>query len=98
MSHCLVFKISVPMLTLEAVCESIYGYQKQLKRGINLGLIEVGSEVEESERVYQVSRMLPRIISSIKLPEVPEVYSFYEKGSEKLFELWGTIRNENGER
>ena len=42
--------------------------------------------------------MLPRIISSIKLPEVPEVYSFYEKGSEKLFELWGTIRNENRER
>ena len=26
LSHCLVFKISVPMLTLEAVCESIYGY------------------------------------------------------------------------
>ncbi|NES70398.1 MAG: hypothetical protein F6K24_36880, partial [Okeania sp. SIO2D1] len=59
---------------------------------------EVSSEVEESERVYRVSRILPRIISSIKLPEVPEVYSLYEKGSEKLFELWGTTDNKSEER
>ncbi|MDE5069762.1 MAG: GUN4 domain-containing protein, partial [Trichodesmium sp. St4_bin8_1] len=58
----------------------------------------VSSEVEEPERVYQVSRVLPRIISSIKLPEAPEVYSFYEKGSEKLFELWGTTRNNSRKR
>lgn len=97
LSHCLVFEIPVPMSALEVICESISGYQEQLNRGIDLGLIEVSSEVEESERVYRVSRILPRIISSIKLPEVPEVYSLYEKGSEKLFELWGTTNNENEE-
>ena len=98
LSHCLVFEIPVPMLAFEAVCESIYGYQEQLNRGIDLGLIEVSSEVEESERVYRVSRILPRIISSVKLPEVPEVYSLYEKGSEKLFELWGMRDNKTEER
>ncbi|MDJ0553125.1 MAG: GUN4 domain-containing protein [Microcoleaceae cyanobacterium MO_207.B10] len=98
LSHCLVFEIPVPMLALEAVCESIYGYQEQLNRSIDLGLIEVSSEVGESERVYRVSRILPRIISSIKLPEVPEVYSLYEKGSKKLFELWGRTDNISEEK
>ncbi|MGD1714294.1 CHAT domain-containing protein [Dapis sp. BLCC M172] len=95
LSHCLVFEIPVPMLALEAVCESISGYQEKLNQAVDLGLIEVSSEVEKSERVYRVSRILPRIISSIKFPEVPEVYSFYEKGSEKLFEVWGTADNES---
>ncbi|MGB3508425.1 MAG: hypothetical protein WBA93_04150, partial [Microcoleaceae cyanobacterium] len=98
LSHCLVFEIPVPMLALEAVCESISGYKEKLNRGIDLGLIEVSSEVEESDRVYRVSRILPRIISSIKLPEVPEVYSLYEKGSEKLFELWGMRDNISEEK
>ncbi|WP_287524758.1 GUN4 domain-containing protein [Okeania sp. SIO2C2] len=98
LSHCLVFEIPVPMSALEAVCESIYGAQEQLNRSIDLGLIEVSSEVEESERLYRVSRILLRIISSIKLPEVPEVYSLYEKGSEKLFELWDTRYNESEEK
>ncbi|NEQ75780.1 MAG: CHAT domain-containing protein [Okeania sp. SIO2C9] len=98
LSHCLVFEIPVPMSALEAVCESISGYKEQLKRGIDLGLIEVSSEVEESERVYRVSRILPRIISSIKLPEVPEVYSLYKKGLKKLFEVWGRRDNRSQEK
>ena len=98
LSHCLVFEIPVPMSALEVVCESISGCKEQLKRGVDLTLIDVSSEVKEPERVYQVSRVLPRIISSIKLPEAPEAYSFYEKGSEKLFELWGTTRNNSSKR
>ncbi|WP_293143566.1 GUN4 domain-containing protein [Okeania sp. SIO3I5] len=98
LSHCLVFEIPVPMSALEVVCESISGYKEKLNQAVDLGLIEVSSEVEESERVYRVSRILPHIISSIKLPEVPEVYSLYEKGSEKLFELWGTTDNINEEK
>ncbi|NEP84867.1 MAG: GUN4 domain-containing protein, partial [Okeania sp. SIO3B3] len=98
LSHCLVFKIPVPMSALEAVCESISGHQEKLNQAIDLGLIEVGSEVEESDRIYRVLRILPHIISSIKLPEVPDVYSLYEKGSEKLFELWGKEDNGNEEK
>ncbi|NES78677.1 MULTISPECIES: CHAT domain-containing protein [Okeania] len=98
LSHCLVFEIPVPMLALEAVCESISGYKEQLNRGIDLGLIEVSSEVEESERLYRVSRILPRIISSIKLPGVPDVYSLYEKGLKKLFEVWGRRDNRSQEK
>ncbi|WP_237396533.1 GUN4 domain-containing protein [Okeania sp. KiyG1] len=98
LSNCLVLEIPVPMLALDAVCESISGYQEKLNQAVDLGLIETGSEVEESERVYRVSRIVPHIISSIKLPEVPEVYSLYEKGSEKLFELWGKKDNRSEEK
>ena len=98
LSHCLVFEIPVPMSALEVVCESISGYKEQLKRGINLGLIEVSLEVEESEHVYRVSRILLHIISSIKFPEVPEVYSFYEKGSEYLSKVWGKRENQGTEK
>jgi hypothetical protein len=87
LSHCLVFEIPVPIEALEAVCESPSDYQKQLDRAIELGLIEVSSEIEESERVYRVSRILPRIIPNIQLPELPKVYELYRKGSDKLYEL-----------
>jgi CHAT domain-containing protein len=89
LSHCLIFEIPVPREALEAVCESLSDYQKQLERAIKLGLIEVSSEIEESDRVYRVSRILPRIISSIKLPEESKNYEPYRKGLEKLQELWG---------
>ena len=98
LSHCLVFEIPVPMSALEVVCESISGYQEQLNRGIDLGLIGVSSEVEESERVYRVSRILPRILSSIKLPEIPELYSLYEKGFVKISEVWSKEDNKNEEK
>ena len=98
LSRCLVFEIPVPMPALEAVCKSISDYKKQLSRGIELGLIEVSSEPEESKRVYRVSRILPHIIPNIQLREAPEVYSLYQKAHEKLHQLWGNQENESEEK
>jgi CHAT domain-containing protein len=92
LSHCLVFKIPVPISALEAVCESIYGCQEKLSRAIRLGLIEVSPETTGSHLLYRVSRILPHIISGIKLPPEPLVYSLYGKASKKLYELWGNQR------
>ncbi len=92
-SLCLVFEIPVPREALEAVCESISGYKKQLSLAIELGLIEVSPEPEESNRVYRVSRILPHIIPTIRLPEAPKVYSLYRKAHEKLHDLGGHEEN-----
>ncbi|QIR38505.1 CHAT domain-containing protein [Tolypothrix sp. PCC 7910] len=97
-SRCLVFEIPVPRSALEAVCESISEYQKQLNRAIELGLIEVSPEAEESNRLYRVSRIIPHIIPNIHLPEAPKVYSLYQRASEKLRELWGNKQNESEEK
>jgi len=98
LSHCLVYEIPVPMAALEAVCESLPNYKQQLQRGIGLALIDVSSETEEGNRVYRASRILPHIMLSIKLPEEPEVYSLYQKASEKLDELWGVKENKSEEQ
>lgn len=88
-SRCLVFEIPVPLSALEAVCDSIPDNKKQLSRAVDLGLIEANSELEESNRLYRVSRILPHIFPNIHLPKVPQVYSLYQKAYEKLHELWG---------
>ncbi|MGB5632121.1 MAG: GUN4 domain-containing protein, partial [Waterburya sp.] len=98
LSWCLVFKIPVPREAMEAVCENISQYKEHLSRAIELGLIEASSEPEESNRVYHVSRILPHIISTIRLPEAPVVYSLYRKAHEKLYELWGRKENESEEK
>ncbi len=98
LSRCLVFEIPVPMQALEGVCESISDYKKQLSRAIELGLIEVSSEPEESNRVYRVSRILPHIIPNIQLPEAPKVYSLYQKAHEILHQLWGNKENRSQEK
>ncbi len=98
LSHCLVYEIAVPMAALEAVCDSLTNYQQQLKRGLDLGLIEVSPEPEEQARVYRVSRILPHIISTIQLPEAPKVYSLYRKAHNKLHQLWGYKENWNQEK
>jgi CHAT domain-containing protein len=98
LSHCLVFELPVPWSALEAVCESISGYKEQLNRAVELGLIEVSPEPDESQRVYRVSRILPHIIPAICLPQEPELYSLYQKASEKLYELWGNRENESEEK
>jgi hypothetical protein len=64
-----------------------------------LGLIEVSSEVEENNRVYRVSRILPRIIPSIQLPQDSHQFSsLHRKAWESLSELWGNQENRNEER
>ncbi|MEG4281368.1 GUN4 domain-containing protein [Microcoleus sp. MON1_C1] len=98
LSHCLVFKIPVPLSTLETVCESIYGCQEGLSRAIRLGLIEVSPETTGSHQLYRVSRILPHIISSIQLPPELLVYSLYGKASKNLYELWGNKKNESPEK
>jgi hypothetical protein len=63
-----------------------------------LGLIEISPEVQKENRVYRVSRILPHIISSIQLPDPPEVYSLYAKAQYTLHQLWGNKENTNEER
>jgi hypothetical protein len=89
LSHCLVYEIAVPMEALEVVCESLPNYKQQLQRGLDLGLVEISSEPKEENRVYRVSRILPHMVTTIKLSEAPEVYGLYRKAHEKLYELWG---------
>ncbi|MHC0068759.1 GUN4 domain-containing protein, partial [Nostoc sp. UIC 10890] len=92
-SRCLLFEIPVPMTALEAVCK-----REQLNRAIELGLIEVSPEPDESQRVYRVSHILPHIVPSIQLPDAPGVYSLYQKAHEKLHELWGNRNNYSAEK
>ena len=98
LSQCLVFEIPVTMQALELVCDSIFDYKKQLSRAIELGLIEVSPETEESNRVYRVSRILPHIIPNIQLPEAPEVYYLSRKAHEILHSLWGNPENQSEEK
>jgi CHAT domain-containing protein len=98
LSYCLIYEIPVPMVALEAICDELPNYKQQLQRGLNLGLIEVSPEVEEENRVYRVSRILPHIIPNIQLPEAPKLYSLYQKAHEKLHQLWGKTENESEER
>lgn len=99
LSYCLIYEIPVPMAALEAVCEAVCdelpNYQQQLQRGVDLGLIEVSPEVKEENRVYRVSRILTHIITKICLPEVPKVYSLYQRASDILNQLWGNKQNES---
>jgi hypothetical protein len=98
LSHCLVYGISVPMVALEAVCESLPNYKKQLQRGLDLGLIEVSYEPKEEDRVYRVSRILPYVIVNIQIPNEPEIYCLYRKAHDKLYDLWGNKENHSEER
>lgn len=98
LSDCLVYDISVPIEALEAVCNSLPNYQRQLQRGLKLGLVEVSPESDESKRVYRVSRIIPYIIPTIKLPDAPFVYSLYQKAHEKLYQLWGITENDSVEK
>jgi hypothetical protein len=98
LSYCLIYEIPVPMAALEAVCDELPNYQQHLQKGLNLGLIEVSPEIQEENRVYRVSRILPHIITEICLPEVPKVYSLYQRASDKLHELWGNKKNESKEK
>ncbi|GAA6614865.1 hypothetical protein [Scytonema sp. NUACC26] len=84
-SPLLVYEIPVPLSALSVLSELISCYQEQLKRAINLGLIEVSLEPDETKQIYRVSRILPHIIPTIRLPEKPKVYSLYRKASDKHF-------------
>ena len=98
LSRCLVFELPVPMLALEAVCALVSEYPEQLRRAIELGLIEVSADVNESKRVYRVSRILPHIFPNIQLPEAHAVYGLYQTAHEALHQLWGRQDNKSEEQ
>ncbi|CBN57609.1 MULTISPECIES: GUN4 domain-containing protein [Kamptonema] len=98
LSHCLIYEIPVPMTALEIVCAALPNYQQQLKRAQELGLMEISPHVQEENQVFRVSRILPRIIPQIRLPEAPKVYSLYKKAHEKLHQLWGNQQNKSQEK
>lgn len=98
LSYCLIYEIPVPIVALEAVCDELPNYQHLLQRGLNLGLIEISPEVKEENRVYRVSRILPHIITNIRLTEVSAVYSLYRKANEELYQVWGKQENESEEK
>lgn len=98
LSRCLVFELPVPMATLEAVCQSLSGYQEQLHRAIALGLIEVSADMEASARTYRVSRILPHIFPGIQLPEVSAIYRLYQTAHDALHQLWGHHGNKSEEQ
>jgi hypothetical protein len=92
----LVYRIPVPKSSLVEVCGE---KDEQIEKGINLGLIEESSEREEENRLYRVSPILPKTISSIHLPvDEQELLSLYRKGYELLDSLWGNKKNKNEER
>jgi len=97
LSCCLVFEVPVPMSALKAVCSSVSDAPKQLERALELGLIEVSFQAKQAQRLYRVSRILPRIISRVQLPEAPKRYGLCRAACETLSPLWGTKENRNEE-
>ena len=95
LSYCLVFEIPAPLAALEAVCSALPFHQKQISRAIELGLIEVSSDFEESDRTYRVSRILTHLIPNIQPPKAPLLYELCQNGAEKLLSLWANKDNRN---
>jgi hypothetical protein len=98
LSHCLVYELPVPMVALEAVCQTLPNYQQQLQRGREMGLLEVSAEAQSENRVYRVSRILPHILPEIQRPEAPDVYAVYQTAHDALHRLWGHQDNRNEEQ
>ena len=95
LSYCLVYNLRVPKEALETVCDSLPDYQKQLQRGLDLGLIEMSPEVQEEERVYRVPRILSHIIPQIQLNKGSENY---RNAHQILDKLWGNEKNRSEEQ
>ena len=97
LSYGLVYHIPVPRTVLQVICEDEDG--QEIQRGINLSLIEESSELEESDRLYRVSPILPCILTSIKLPEDGAVLlELDRKAFQQINQLWGNKDNRNEER
>jgi hypothetical protein len=92
----LVYRIPVPRSFLVEVCGE---KEEQIEKGINLGLIEESSEREEENRLYRVSPILPKTISSIHLPvDEQERLALHRKAYNLLNSPWANKENENEER
>jgi hypothetical protein len=92
----LVYRIPVPRSFLVEVCGE---KEEQIEKGINLGLIEESSEREEENRLYRVSPILPKTISSIHLPvDEQELLLLQRQAYNLLNSLWANKKNRNEER
>ena len=92
----LVYRIPVPRSSLVEVCGE---KEEQIEKGINLGLIEESSERQEENRLYRVSPILPKTISSIHLPvHEQELLLLQRQAYNLLNSLWANKENENEER
>ena len=92
----LVYRIPVPRSLLVEVCGE---KEEQIEKGINLGLIEESSEREVENRLYRVSPILPKTISSIHLPVDEQELLLLQRQAYKLLNsLWANKENENEER
>ena len=92
----MVYRIPVPRSFLVEVCGE---KEEQIEKGINLGLIEESSERQEENRLYRVSPILPKTISSIHLPvHEQELLLLKLQAYNLLNSLWANKENENEER
>jgi hypothetical protein len=96
-SNCLIYEIPVPLVALEAVCQSVPNYQKKLQQAQDKGLIEVICN-DDRETLYRASH-IKHINPHIELPKDASKLSDLEKTAAKtLTELWGNKENKNEER
>ena len=99
LSRCLVFEVPVPRTALEGICNSISGYEKQLERAIELGLIEVSPEADESKTSlpsfpasYPTSYPLSNYLKNQKSTTCTR------KLTKHYISLWGNRENYNEEK
>jgi CHAT domain-containing protein len=96
-SNCLIYEIPVPLVALEAVCQSVPNYQKKLKQGQDKGLIEVICN-DDRETLYRASH-IKHINPHIELPkDASKLSALAATAAKTLTELWGNKENENEER
>jgi hypothetical protein len=96
-SNCLIYEIPVPLVALEAVCQSVPNYQKKLKQGQDKGLIEVICN-DDRETLYRASH-IKHINPHIELPkDASKLSGLAGTAAKTLTELWGNKENKNEER
>jgi CHAT domain-containing protein len=96
-SNCLIYEIPVPLVALEAVCQSVPNYQKKIKQGQDKGLIEVICN-DDRETLYRASH-IKHINPHIELPkDASKLSALAATAAKALTELWGNKENKNEER
>ena len=93
-SNCLIYEIPVPLVALEAVCQSVPNYQKKLQQAQDKGLIEVICN-DDRETLYRASH-IKHINPHIELPkDASKLSALAATAAKTLTELWGNEENKN---
>ncbi|MDB9420467.1 GUN4 domain-containing protein [Microcystis aeruginosa CS-563/04] len=96
-SNCLIYEIPVPLVALEAVCQSVPNYQKKLQQAQDKGLIEVICN-DDRETLYRASH-IKHINPHIELPkDASKLSALAGTAAKALTELWGNKENKNEEK